>query len=91
MSESVKNIQRHDNTRIKAYFLTFSYNAEAVLLRRDAFADADVTQENTGMYCTHMEARGVAAIERQMTNEAALTVGELSYFGGRGSGTRIPA
>ena len=91
MSESVRNIQRHDNTRIKGHFLSFPYNAETVLLHRDAFADVNVSQENTGMYCTHMEARGVAAIKRQMTNKAVLMVGELSYLGGRGSDTRIPA
>ena len=33
--------------------MSFSYKRETVLLRKDIFADADLSEENTGMDSTH--------------------------------------
>jgi hypothetical protein len=57
VSESVENIQRDKNTRIKECVLSFSYNAETVSLRKVDIADADVSKENTGMNRTHVRLR----------------------------------
>jgi hypothetical protein len=70
VSESVKNIQRHNNTRIKWKYLSLSYNAETILLRVDEFADADVSEENTCMDSTHMGVGRRTATERELTDEA---------------------
>jgi hypothetical protein len=81
VSESVENIQRHNNTRIKGYFLSLSYNAETILLREDEFADADVSEENTGMDSTYMRVGGRAVTEKELT---VRTVADLSYLVGGG-------
>lgn len=61
VSESVENIQHHNNTRINEYLFSLLYKAETVLLRRYVSADADVSEENTGMDGTHMRVgRGTA-------------------------------
>jgi len=39
---------------MKAYFLSFSYKRETVSLLKIEFADADVSEENTGMDSTHL-------------------------------------
>lgn len=44
-SESVENI--HQNKEVSHEFLV--YNAETVLPQKDTFADATVSEENTGM------------------------------------------
>ena len=39
---------------MKAYFLSFSYKHETVLLLKIEFADADVSKEDTGMDSIHL-------------------------------------
>jgi hypothetical protein len=79
VSESVENIQRRKNTRIKECFLSLSYNAETVSLRKADVADADVSKENTGMDGTHMRV-GRAAAQRDLMK----VVADLAHLAGGG-------
>jgi len=88
VSESIENIQRHGNTRIKPYFLSFSYNTETVLLRKIEFADADVSEEYTDMDSTHMGVGG--STESKLTNETVCTGDNLSYLVGGDWDASIP-
>ena len=58
VSESHSDTQRHGNTRIKWYCLSFSYHAETVSFRKAEFAGADVSEEYEDMHSTHMGVGG---------------------------------
>jgi hypothetical protein len=60
VSEIAENIQRQNNTKTNECFMTFLYNASTVSLRKIVPADADVSEENTGMDSTHVGMRRTA-------------------------------
>lgn len=68
---------------MKEYFLSLSYNAETVLLRRYMVADAGVSEESTGMYTSASAHKRVGGGSTTDRDEADGTVPDLYLVGAR--------